>query len=155
MNSLESMLRFLLLLALALVSGQSFAKGEVIPEAVLSIANRDIATLRMTTLGASPELRVKRIHERIRQIDERELSKPITRSHLTIEGNKGVVYSIGERTIFILYEADLDPEEKISLDEASQQVGKRFEKAIAALIDQGHGPVLAKGLPVFRCWPPP
>ncbi len=55
MNSLESMLRFLLLLALALVSGQSFAKGEVIPEAVLSIANRDIATLRMTTLGASPE----------------------------------------------------------------------------------------------------
>jgi len=145
MNSLESMLRFLLLLALALVSGQSFAKGEVIPEAVLSIANRDIATLRMTTLGASPELRVKRIHERIRQMDERELSKPITRSHLAIEGNKGVAYSIGERTIFILYEADLDPEEKIGLEEASQQVGKRFETAIAALIDQGHGPVLAKG----------
>jgi len=145
MNSLESMLRFLLLLALALVSGQSFAKGEVIPEAVLSIANRDIATLRMTTLGASPELRVKRIHERIRQMDERELSKPITRSHLAIEGNKGVAYSIGERTIFILYEADLDPEEKIGLEEASQQVGKRFETAIAALIDQGHGPVLARG----------
>ena len=59
------------------------------PEAVLTVANRDIATLRMTMQGASPELRVKRIHERLRQMDERELSKPITRSHLTIEGNKG------------------------------------------------------------------
>ena len=64
MNSLGSMLRFILFLALALVSGQSFAKGEASPEAVLSIANRDIATLRVTALGASPETRVKRIHER-------------------------------------------------------------------------------------------
>jgi small-conductance mechanosensitive channel len=145
MSIVWSVLRCAILLLAALVSGTALAKAETVPEAVLTVANRDIATLRMTTLGAPPELRVKRIHERLRQLDERELSKPITRSNLTIEGNKGVVYSIGERTIFILYEADLDPEEKIGLDEASQQVGKRFEKAIAALIDQGHGQVLAKG----------
>jgi small-conductance mechanosensitive channel len=139
-------LRCTILLLAALLSGAALAKAEMLPEAMLTVANRDIATLRMTTLGAAPELRVKRAQERLRQMDERELSKPITLSRLTIEENKGVAYSIGERTIFILYEADLDPEEKIGLEEASQQVGKRFEKAIAALIEQGHGPVLAKGL---------
>ena len=139
-------LRFVILLLAALVSGTVVAKTEGASEAMLTIANRDITTLRMTMLGAPPELRVKRIHERLRQMDERELSKPIARSHLTVEGLKGVAYSIGERTIFVLYEADLDPEEKLSLEDASQQVGQRFEKAIAALIEQGHGPVLAKGL---------
>ena len=146
MSIVWAALRCIILLLAALLSGTALAKAETVPEAVLTVANRDIATLRMTMLGAAPELRVKRAHERLRQMDERDLSKPITRSHLTIEGNKGVAYSIGERTIFILYEADLDPEEKIGLEEASQQVGKRFEKAIAALIDQGHGTVLAKGL---------
>ena len=143
MSIVWAALRCAIFLLAALVSGTALAKAETAPEAVLTVANRDIATLRMTTLGASPELRVKRIHERLRQMDERDLSKPITRSHLAIDGNKGVAYSIGDRTIFILYEADLDPEEKIGLEEASQQVGQRFEKAIAALIEQGHGPVLA------------
>ena len=121
MNSLESMLRFLLLLALALVSGQSFAKGEAIPEAVLSIANRDIATLRMTTAGASPELRVKRIHERIRQIDERELSKPITRSHLRSRATRGLSIRSASDHFHSLRSRPRSGRE-VSLDEASQQV---------------------------------
>ncbi len=138
-------LRCVILLMAVLAPGLVLAKAETVPEAVLTVANRDITALRMTAVGASPELRVKRIQERIRQLGENELSKPITRSHLIIEGQKGVVFSIGERTIFILYEADLDPEEKINLEDASQQVGKRLEMAIAALIEQGHGPVLARG----------
>ncbi|WP_153146095.1 mechanosensitive ion channel family protein [Dechloromonas sp. H13] len=146
MNTIHRMLRCMMLLAVILAPWPLLAKEAAAPEAVLTIANRDIATLRMTALGGSPELRVRRIHERLRQLDENELSKPITRSHLTIEGQKGVVYSIGERNIFVLYEGDLDPEEKMGLEETSQQVGKRFEQAIAALIEQGHGPVVARGL---------
>ena len=138
-------LRCVILLLAVLAPGMVLAKAEMAAEAVLTVANRDIATLRFTALGAPPELRVRRIHERLRQMDERELSKPITLSHLEIEGNKGVAYSVGERVIFIFYEADLDPEEKLGLEEASLQVGKRFEKAIAALIEQGHGPVLVRG----------
>lgn len=145
MSIVLAALRCMIVLLTFLLSGTLSAKSEAPQEAVLSIANRDIATLRVTAIGAPPELRVKRIHERLRQMDESELSKPITRMHLTIDGQKGIAYSIGERTIFILYEADLDPEEKLGLEEASEQVGKRFDKAIAALIEQGHGPVLAKG----------
>lgn len=146
MSIILAALRCLIVLLTVLVSGTVLAKTDAPPEAVLTIANRDIATLRMTAIGASPELRIKRIHERLRQMDESDLSKPITRAHLTIEGQKGIAYSIGERPVFILYEADLDPEEKLGLEEASQQVGKHLEKAIAALIEQGHGPVLARGL---------
>ncbi len=146
MSIVGAALRCVILLMVVLAPGLALAKAEMAPEAVLTVANRDIATLRFTALGAPPELRVRRIHERLRQMDERELSKPVTRSHLEIEGHKGVAYSIGERVIFILYEADLDPEEKIGLEDASQQVGKRFEKAIAALIEQGHGQVLVRGL---------
>jgi len=146
MNSLGTTLRLILFLGLALVSGQSFAKGEVIPEAVLSIANREIVTLRATAQGASPEMRVRRIHERLRQMDERDLSEPISRARLTIENRKGIVFYIGDRNIFVLYEADLDEGEKLGLDEVADQVGKRLDGAIQALIEQGHGSVLLKGI---------
>ena len=140
------MLRIILFLGLALVYGQSFAKGEPSPEAVLSIANREIVTLRATAQGASPEMRVRRIHERLRQMDERDLSGPISRAHLTIENRKGFVFYIGDRNMFVLYEADLDEGEKLGLEEVADQVGKRLDGAIQALIEQGHGSVLLKGI---------
>ena len=154
MSIVGAALRCVILLMVVLAPGLALAKAEMAPEAVLTVANRDIATLRFTALGAPPELRVRRIHERLRQMDERELSKPVTRSHLEIEGHKGVAYSIGERVIFILYEADLDPEEKIGLEDASQQVGKRFEKAIAALSNRGMARFWSGGC-CSPCWPPP
>lgn len=146
MSTVWAALRCVIVLMAVLAPGWALAKAELAPEAVLTVANRNIATLRYAALGASPELRVKRIQERLRQMEERDLSKPITRSHLTIEGNKGVAFSVGERVIFIFYEADLDPEEKTDLEAASQLVEQRLEKAIAAVVEQGHGPVLLRGV---------
>ncbi|MFY9721469.1 MAG: mechanosensitive ion channel domain-containing protein [Azonexus sp.] len=145
MNSLGSTLRLILFLGLALVSGQSFAKGEASPEAVLSIANRDIATLRATVQGASPESRIKRIHERLRMLGERELAKPITRQTIEIDGRRAVIFYVGDQLAFGLYEGDLDPEQKQSLDDVAQQAEKRLALALEAMIRQGHAPVLVKG----------
>jgi small-conductance mechanosensitive channel len=139
------MLRLILFIGLALVSGQSFAKGGANPEAVLSVANRDIVTLRATVQGASPETRVKRIQERLRLLGERELAKPITRSMIEIEGRQAEIFYIGDSLLFGLYEADLDSEQKLSLDEAARQAEQRLAAAIAALVEQGHGAVLLKG----------
>ena len=146
MRVVGSVIRIVMFLALAQLAGLSFAKGDAAPEAMLTIANRDIVVLRATAQGASPEMRIKRIHERLRQMGERDLSEPLSRSHLTIENRKGVVYYIGDRNIFVLYEGDLDEGEKRSLDEVAEQVGKRLEGAIAALVEQGHGTVLIKGI---------
>jgi small-conductance mechanosensitive channel len=139
------MLRIVLLLGLALVYGQSFAKGEPSPEAVLSIANRDIVTLRATVQGASPGTRVKRIQERLRPLGERELAKQITRSNIEVEGHRAVIFYIGDHLLFGLYEADLDSEQKLSLDEVAQQAEQRLAVAMDALVKQGHGTVLLKG----------
>ena len=148
MNVFWNILRSLIVVACAILSGALLAKPsvEVPPEAVLTVANREIATLRFTVKGATPELRVKRMKERLRPLGEHQLSMPITRSNLTLDGVKGVVFSIGDLNIFVLYEGDLDPEDKIGLDEASQLVEKRFAEAISALIEQGHGPVVLKGV---------
>ena len=147
MNVFWMILRSLIVVVCAIISGATLAKPavEVAPEAVLIVANREIATLRFTVQGATPEFRVKRIQERLRPLGEQDLSKPITRSNLTLDGIKGVVFYIGERNIFVLYEGDLDPGDKVGLEEAAQQVEKRFAEAIAALIEQGHGTVLLKG----------
>ncbi len=137
-------LRCLIFLVAATFSGALLAKAGA-PEAVLSIANRDIVTLRATVQGASPEIRVKRIQERLRPLGERELAKPITRQELQIEGRRAIIFYIGDLLIFGLYEGDLDPEQKQSLDEISQQAEKHLALALEAMIQQGHGPILIKG----------
>ena len=146
MSELRSIVRILAFLAAALFALPLFAKGEANPEAMLTIANREIAPLRTTVQGASPEARVKVINERVRQMSERELAAPIKRLHLVVENRKGVAFYIGDRLAFVLYESELDEGEKRSLDEVAEHVGKRLELAVGALIEQGHGAVLFKGI---------
>ena len=146
MNAIWTVLRWLAFLALGLASGPLFAKAEAAPEAVLTIANRDITTLRATIQGSTPELRVKRIGERIRDLDQRGLAEPVKRVHLAIENAKGIVFFIGDRQIFVLYQADLDEGETRTLDQVADEVDKRFEGAIEALVEQRSGPVLIKGV---------
>lgn len=146
MSGLRSSLRVFLFLLSALFALPLLAKGEPSPEAMLVIANRDIVTLRTTVQGATPEMRVRKISEGIRQLSERELAAPIKRLHLVVENRKGVAFYIGDRLAFVLYEAELDEGEKRSLDEVSEQVGKRLEAAIGVLIAQGHGEVLFRGI---------
>jgi small-conductance mechanosensitive channel len=146
MGELRSIWRLLAFLAAAFVALPLYAKAEVVPEVMLTIANRDIVTLRTTVQGASPEVRVRQINERVRLLSERELTAPIKALRLVIENRKGVAFYIGDRLVFVLYESDLDEGEKRSLDEIAEQVGKHLEGAVAALIEQGHGAVLVKGV---------
>ncbi|MBL8432950.1 MAG: hypothetical protein JNK80_11190, partial [Dechloromonas sp.] len=60
MSAIHRVLRCLVPLALALASWALPAKEAAAPEAALTIANRHIATLRMTALGGTPELRIRR-----------------------------------------------------------------------------------------------
>ena len=146
MNAFWTVLRWLAFLALGLASGPLFAKVEAAPEAVLTVANRDITTLRATIQGSTPELRVKRIGERIRDLDQRSMAEPVKRVHLAIENAKGIVFFIGDRQIFVLYQADLDEGETRTLDQVADEVDKRFKAAIEALVEQRSGPVLIRGV---------
>ena len=134
---------FLLSVALSL---NAQAKALAVPEAVVIFANREIAVLRTSVQGATPEVRVRRIEERLRLLEEKDLAKPLVRSPTEVEHQKGELFSIGDRAIFVLFETDLDEEAKLSLDAAADQVEVRFKAAIAATLEQRSGPVLLKGL---------
>ena len=134
---------FLLSVALSL---NAQAKALAVPEAVVSFANREITVLRTSVQGATPEMRVRRIEERLRSLEEEDLAKPLVRSRTVLDHQTGELFSIGDRAIFILFEADLDEEAKLSLDATADQVEIRFKAAIAASLEQRSGPVLVKGL---------
>ena len=123
------------------------ARDPAVPEAVLTFANRDIVTLRATALGSTPEVRARRIHERLRQLDDAELAKPLGKASVTVDGRKGIVFTIGDRNIFILYEADLDSEEKLSLDESAKLVETKLKEAISVSLETTYGDTLFKGFP--------
>ena len=141
-----SLLRCLLLTMLLAMVGGLHAKEPAAPEAVLKFANREIVTLRATVQGATPENRVRRIEERLRALGEADLAQPISRNHVVLEGRKGIVFSLGDRMLFGLYEADLDEEQRLSLEVAAEQVEKRFREALKVKDEQLRGPVLLKGI---------
>ena len=100
MSRLIALLCNLLLLLACSVSLTAQAK---VPEATLTFANREIVVLRNTVQGATPEIRSQRISERLRQLDDRDLAKPLTRSEVVIDQQKGIIFFIGDRKIFVLY----------------------------------------------------
>lgn len=122
------------------------ARDLAVPEAVLTFANRDIVTLRAPAQGATPEVRARRIHERLRQLDDVDLAKPVSKAHVTVEGRKGMVFTIGDRHLFVLYEADLDSEGTQTLEESANLVEKNLKEAIAVSLETTYGDTLIKGM---------
>jgi small-conductance mechanosensitive channel len=149
MTRLLSFLRFWLVALMLLASTAVQAKEPAepaAPEAVLSFANREIVTLRATVQGATPEMRVKRIGERLRLMTEEELALPLEHKDASLDGRKGKVFGIGGQLIFVLYQADLDEEQGSDLEAAAKQAESRLSEALSASAEQRKGPVLLKGV---------
>lgn len=148
MTRLLTFLRFWLV-ALLLAAGSVQAKEAAepaAPEAVFTFANREIVTLRTTVQGATPEMRVKRIGERLRMMSEEELALPLEHKDMSLDGRKGKVFGIAGQLIFVLYQGDLDEEQGSDLEAAAKQTEMRLREALDASIEQRKGPVLLKGI---------
>lgn len=126
----------------------AFAAGKalVVPEATLVFANREIVVLRTSIQGLTPEMRVKRVDERLQRLDDRDLAKPVTRSKVNVDHQDGILFMIGDRSIFGFYEGDLDGESRLKLDAAADQVEASLKAAITATLEQQRGPILLKGI---------
>ena len=138
--------QILLLIFGALTLNGVQANTPAVPEAVLTFANRDIAVLRTSAQGATPEMRARRINERIRQIDQADLAKPVAKTHVTVDERKGYLFTIGDQQIFVLYEADRDAESRQTLDEAAAQVEARLKEAVAVYLAATSSDTLLRGL---------
>jgi len=149
MTCLLPFLRFWLVALLVLASAGLQAKEPAEPaaaEAVLSFANREIVTLRATVQGATPEMRVKRIGERLRSMSQEELALPLEHKEMSLDGRKGKVFGIGGQLLFVLYQGDLDEEQGGDLEAAAKQTESRLRDALSASAEQRKGPVLLKGI---------
>lgn len=134
-------------LGLALVlPGSVQALQPAVPEAVVTYANREIVTLRSTVQGAVPNVRASRVEERLSLLRQEDLALPIERTPVVLDHQKGVLFSIAGRALFVLYEADLDHESRLELSAAADQVETRLKAAFEATQKQREGPIIFKGL---------
>ena len=116
-----------------------------IQEATLVYHFRPIATLRTTLVGATPEARVRRALARIDTLTPSQMVQPVEQTPFTVDARRGISLHIGQAILFNVLEGDLDPEEKISLDEAAQRAAQEMTAALQASAEQRRPAVLLKG----------
>jgi small-conductance mechanosensitive channel len=100
-------------LLVALVIAAASLRAEPAPqegEATLRVLNRDIVTLRATVAGASPKVRVERAQAKVLEIPPSEYDRPLQALPLALGSERGVEIVLGDRPLFSLLQADVDPE---------------------------------------------
>ncbi|MBK7674404.1 MAG: mechanosensitive ion channel [Candidatus Accumulibacter sp.] len=116
------------------------------PEATLHYHFRPIVTFRTTFVGTIPEHRVRRALSRIDALPPGAMAQAIEQTPFTIEGRRGINLHIGEWVLFNILEGDLDPEEKISLDELAQRAADELGTALQAASAQRRPMVVLTGV---------
>jgi hypothetical protein len=101
------------------------------PEATLHYHFRPIVTFRTTFVGATPEHRVRRALSRIDALPPGADGAGDRANAVHHRGRRGINLHIGEWVLFNILEGDLDPEEKISLEELAESQCRRTERSPA------------------------
>jgi small-conductance mechanosensitive channel len=136
----------LVLLLAALAAAAVAAAPVLLPEATLRIANRDIAVFRATLLGNGPDARAERARERIGALSDADLGDPVKTIPAMLGDLRGISILVGDRVAFSLLSGDVDPEDKLTLEQVAEQARARLEQALQAKRDQRKLPVLLRGL---------
>jgi small-conductance mechanosensitive channel len=116
------------------------------PEAKINLWNRDIATLRATVAGSSPQLRAERAAEKLDELPLTARSADITAVPLQVEGQQGVAFMDEGKVLFFLGANDLDKESGETLAQATQRILQNLDVALRARYDERSWPVIRSGL---------
>ena len=115
-------------------------------EATLHYHFRPIVTFRTSLVGATPEARVRRALGRLDGLTAGQIEQPIERTPFTVDGRRGVSLHIGQSILFNLLEGDLDPEEKLSVEEAAERAAEKLATALQVSAAQRRPMILLKGV---------
>lgn len=116
------------------------------PEATLTIANRDIVVLRAALLESPPATRVARARARINALSHAELGEPIKALPASLGEIRGMSIIVGDKVMFSMIAGDLDPEDKLSLEQAAERARNNLQAALEARRDQARWSVLLTGI---------
>lgn len=114
------------------------------PEPLL-LFNREVAELRVVFNGLSPAERVARAQRRFDALSDAELQQPVRILPLAFEAHQGLSFNVGDKPLFTLLQADLDPEEHLGLQTAAERVTRRLNEAVAARRSQAEAGLWLRG----------
>ena len=117
-----------------------------VPEATLSVANRDIVVFRSNYGGPPPKVRAERAAKRITQLADESSELPVHTVAYSLGDIKGVAIMAGDRILFALSQADLDPDANRSLELEASEAAKRVETVIAAYREQSNIKLILRGI---------
>ena len=136
----------LLLAALASAAAAAATADTKPAEATLKIANRDIAVFRATLLGNGPDVRAERARERIGALTDADFGRSRQGGCRDAGRPARDIDSRGRPVAFSLLPGDVDPEDKLTLEQVAEQARAHLEEALRAKRDQRKLPVLLSGL---------
>jgi len=114
----------------------------------LVLFNRDIVELRANLGGLSPAQRVKRAQRRFAALSPAELLMPPRLQPASVEEASGLVLMLGDKPLFTLLPADLDPEEHLPLATTGERARQAVMAAAQARRAQSEPLVWARGIAV-------
>ena len=122
---------------------QASAEGE--EQVMLRILNRDVVMLRARVGGLTPQQRVQRTQQRLRELPAAAIDQPLAALPSTFGSIEGVTIVVGERPLFSLVPADVDPESKENLEALVRQTLARLEQVRIAWHELHDGERLLQG----------
>jgi small-conductance mechanosensitive channel len=123
--------------------GTTSAEGE--EPATLRILNRDVVVLRARVGGLTPQQRVQRTQQRLRELPAAAIDAPLSALPSTFGSLEGVTIVVGERPLVSLVPADVDPESKQNLDALVRQTLGRLEQVRVVWHELHDGERLLRG----------
>ena len=102
----------------------------------LVLFNRDVAELRVSFAGLTPAQRVERAQRRFAALTAAELAVAPRLQPSSAEGLPGLLLLVGDKPVFTLLQADLDPEEHLTLPHAAERARLALAEAAAARLAQ-------------------
>ncbi|RDE49273.1 MAG: mechanosensitive ion channel protein [Candidatus Accumulibacter meliphilus] len=115
-------------------------------EAILFHNFRPIVTFRATFLGAPPLARVRKSEQRIDQLTPSQMVQGIELTPFSYDGGHGITLTVNDNILLAVIDGDLDPQEKLTLEQAAERARKELSAALLADATQRRPAVLLKGL---------
>ncbi|WP_047243100.1 mechanosensitive ion channel family protein [Chromobacterium subtsugae] len=141
------LLRLLLLLALCLPALAAEPRANPSPAdsaRTLVLDNRPIFLFLAPQARLSPEQRLRRTLERIRELTPDDLSQPVQAAPLADSSLRGIALSIHGKPLFTLLADDLDPGDQLTLEQAAARVRDRLNEQRLAALEQRSPEQMAK-----------
>ncbi|MBV8864375.1 MAG: mechanosensitive ion channel [Acidobacteriaceae bacterium] len=108
--------------------------------------NREIAVLRATLAGSTPQDRVDRAVRHLRELPLGVRARDLLLLPLKVEGQDCIIFAYRGRGLFLLGSGDLDKDSGETLDQASQRVLRHLDEALEAREAERSWPVIRSGL---------